>query len=80
MLVRRVERSKRRSIHLNVVDDPHNVVRYYAAVGFQFFKQHVNTYSHHVQRGTNLVTNVTHLIKGVEKVMMMMMMMILEDV
>ena len=45
-------------------DDVHNPVRQRCGVRFEFLDEHVNTYTHHVQRSANLVTNVTHLIKG----------------
>ena len=39
----------------------------------EFFNQHVHTYAHHVQRGANLVSNVTNLAKQIEKTMKEMM-------
>ena len=62
---------------LNTFKYIHNRIGQYSKVWFEFLNEHVHTYSHHVQRGANLMSNVTHLKKGIEKMMVVMMRMMM---
>ena len=46
----------------------HHSVRQHRCEWFQFFAQHIHPYTDDIQRSANLVTNVTHLMKGIEMV------------
>ena len=56
-----------RVTYLNAFNCLHDTVRQCRSIGFEFLNQHVYPNPDHIQRGANLVTNVTDLTIDNEK-------------